>query len=283
MGQENTNVNHFVVQRAYLIVASFPCSPRRTVIYVCEWALYVCWIFFFQLKINPDCCMLSVVSSLTDSAACLLPLHTITYSFLFCLKLVKILFCQVLVPPHKFLFLSCQPGKCCCACGHNAGAARCLLILLWTPRWITLVLKTGMIIQELSFICGLVLGFCSSSISTLSSAQRSPKDKSACKEMYTYLEIQSIWLFRQRTNKHHQYLTIINNPIIFLALSHQVWILSLIHHIVHTLLFLQLQPKQQDCSTSSYTFFLSSSCNQKNKIAPPHHTHYLLIFQLQLK
>ena len=48
----------------------FPCSPCHTAIYACKWILCVCWKIVFWIKLNPDCRMPAVVSSLTDSAAC---------------------------------------------------------------------------------------------------------------------------------------------------------------------------------------------------------------------
>ena len=84
MGQGNTIVSHFEVQRADLIVAiaCVPCGPRRSLIYACEWGFGVCWKLSAAVAIKPDCCRPpAVVSVFTDSAAYVLsfyhstPLH----------------------------------------------------------------------------------------------------------------------------------------------------------------------------------------------------------------
>ena len=62
MGQGNTNVSHFVVQRANLIVvrACFPCGLCHPVIYACDH--FGCTENRLLTRINPDCCMPAVVS-----------------------------------------------------------------------------------------------------------------------------------------------------------------------------------------------------------------------------
>ena len=57
MGQGNTVVSHFVVQRAVLIVAPevvcVPCGPRRSLIYAaCAWGFWVCWKLSAAEQIN---------------------------------------------------------------------------------------------------------------------------------------------------------------------------------------------------------------------------------------
>ena len=65
MGQGNTVVSHFVVQRANLIVAiaCVPCSPRHSLIYACEWGFWVCWKLSAAEQIKPDCCHTPAVVS----------------------------------------------------------------------------------------------------------------------------------------------------------------------------------------------------------------------------
>ena len=82
MGCGNTNVGHFVVQRANLILVRvcFLCSLSCTVISVCECALWVCWKIVCCER-NPDCCTPEICCGLLfdccgllfDSTACCTP------------------------------------------------------------------------------------------------------------------------------------------------------------------------------------------------------------------
>ena len=84
MGQGNTIVSHFVVQRADFIVAiaCVPCGLHHSLTYACEWGFLVCWKLSAAEQIKPDCCRTPAVVSIFDWLRCLcpvlLPLHTIT-------------------------------------------------------------------------------------------------------------------------------------------------------------------------------------------------------------
>ena len=83
MGQGNTIVSHFVVQRANFIVAiaCVLCGPRHSLIYAWECGFWVCWKTVCCCRIKPDCCCPpAVVSIFTDSAACVLSFYHSTPS-----------------------------------------------------------------------------------------------------------------------------------------------------------------------------------------------------------
>ena len=45
-------------------IVCFPCGPRRSLIYACEWGFWVCWKFSAAEQIKPDCCHTPAVVSI---------------------------------------------------------------------------------------------------------------------------------------------------------------------------------------------------------------------------
>ena len=79
MGQGNTIVSHFVVERGSFTVAiaCVPCGPRRSLIYAWAWGFWVCWKLSASEQVKPDCCYTpAVVSTLLTPLPVSCPLTT---------------------------------------------------------------------------------------------------------------------------------------------------------------------------------------------------------------
>ena len=109
----------------------FPCGPHCTVIYACEWAFWVCWIFFFWLKTNPDCCTHAVVSSLSDSTACLLPLYTMALLLLHIYTSSFEKFAGVFFP----FWIGSDIGRMCYVCFFCISRTYQILTSYWLVAW----------------------------------------------------------------------------------------------------------------------------------------------------